>query len=604
MIKILKCSVISIMTFSLILGLSSCFKDKETFEEYPNDPWGKVQKIELDINGEIIDEAGNPVKDVVITANNQTAFTDKNGVFVIKKSLQNPDFIHVKAEKKGFFNGARVIRGTKDRVNSVKIILLKQTKVGTVKSAQGGEIKVDKMKIKFPANGYIDELGKTYTGNVNVAARYLDPTKPQVIFEMPGDLRAVNFQGEEKFLETYGMVAVELTDDSGNKLNLGNGGEAELSFPKPQNSTAHAKMPLWYFDEKVGAWREDGSADLVNGEYVGKVKHFTYWNCDFPYDKVFASGRIVDQNGNPIANAWVGLDIVNGWQGGHGQTDNNGVFLGCIPKDKELELKVNIWSNGCNSIIYKKNVGSFSADIDFKDVTVNIPTGSGPIKSFNGHAVDCNNQSLQNGYVSVLLKGGGAVQRVNLFTDASGNFTHSITPSICFPEVTNIDVVVYDLTAKKESQAKAFNLNTGANDLGNIEVCTTISEFIDLKFGDSTFYTITPLAEIIMSKDSLQQKDVLQIFFSELGSKQRGFQSQIVVNSNPPVNGTYPSMYLYGWGILSNSTQTPLSQNLTTTLTEVSLVSGGHVAGSMNGTMTLTNGQVITVSGSFKVRKI
>ncbi len=597
--KILKISVFSLFTLTLICFLSSCFKDKEVFEEYPNDPWGKQQKIELDVSGEIIDEAGQPVDNVQITANNKTAITDKNGVFVIKKSLQNPDFIYVKAEKKGFFNGAKAIRGTKNGVNFVKVVLLKQVKIATLKANVGGEVKAGKMKIKFPANGYIDAQGKTFNGNVNVAARYLDPTKPETIFEMPGDLRAVNFQGEEKILESYGMVAVALTDDSGNKLNLGNGGEAEMSFPKPTNATAHAKIPLWHFDEKVGAWREDGSSELINGEYVGKVKHFSWWNCDFPYDRVFAKGRIIDQNGNPLAGVWVGLDLVGQPWGGHGHTDANGVFMGSIPKGMDLELKVGGVGNSCYQIIFSKNVGSFTSDVDFKDIVVTFPTSGPPIKTFSGTVVDCNNQKLKNGYVVVYLK--ESKQRVNLVTDSSGNFKYTITPSNCQPDITGIELFAYDLTAKKESSVKTFTLNAGNNDLGNIEVCTSITTFIDLKLGDSTFYSVLPTAEITMSKDSLQQNDVLGLYLSGQDTQKYAVFA-INVNSNPPINGTYPAILRVNNGLAYSNLVLVKDQNLMITLTEVSLASGGYVAGTMSGSIT-KNGQIVPASGSFRVRK-
>ncbi|MFZ4543798.1 MAG: carboxypeptidase-like regulatory domain-containing protein, partial [Saprospiraceae bacterium] len=362
----LKYSNSKLLPFLILVAvfLSSCFKDKEIFEPYPENPWSNLPKTELNVNGEVVDEKGIAIQDVLITAANVSAFTDKNGVFVVKNSLQSIDFIYVKAEKKGYFNGARVIRGNKNGQNIVKIILMEQKKVASISSSKGAEINVQGLKIKFPANGYVDANGKSYSGNINVAAKYLDPSDIQTLLKMPGDLRAVDFQGKEKFLESFGMAAVELTDPTGNKLNLGNGGEAELSFPQPKLATAPAKMPLWHFDEKIGAWREEGEANLSNNRYVGKVKHFSYWNCDFPYDRVFAKGRIIDQNGNSLAGVFVGLDLVGSWMGGHGQTDANGVFLGCIPKGKELELKVRGIADSCSTVLLVKNVGSFNSDVD------------------------------------------------------------------------------------------------------------------------------------------------------------------------------------------------------------------------------------------------
>ncbi len=609
--KIFQDSKLHLLCLILVFALSSCLKDNETFTEYPDNPWANLQKIELDVSGEIIDEQGNPVKDVLITSNDKTTLTDKNGVFVIKKTQQAADFIHIKAEKKGYFNGARVIRGRKDKQNTVKIILLAQKKVLSFKSSVGGNITIEGVKLNFPVNGYIDAAGKTFSGNVNVAAKYLDPTKIETLLKMPGDLRATNFQGEEKFLESYGMVAVELTDDSGNKLNLGNGGQAELSFKKPAKFQARTEIPFWYFDEKIGAWREEGKSILNDkGEYVGKVSHFSFWNCDFPYDKVFAKGRIVDQNGNPMAGVWVGVDLVGQPWGGHGQAGNDGVFMGCIPKGMDLELKVRGLIDSCGGkILYSKVVGSFMADVDFGDITVNIGPSTNPVKTFNGIAVDCAGNKLVNGYVSVSLKGLGTVRQVNLFTDADGKFQYTITPNPCYADVTSIDVAVFDLTNKKTSPIKTFPLNAGANPIGTIEVCTKVDEFIDLKFGDSTFYSILPNGEIYMSKDSVggQSKDVLSIYLSDQNSfKQRFLQFSVAVTSNPPTLGTYPLLYNYGFGVLPGGTSTfpPSAQNMTITFTEISLVTGNYVAATIAGTITPTaGGQPINVSGGFRLKK-
>jgi hypothetical protein len=609
--------IFSHIKFVLCLGIilssvSSCFKDKELYTEYPTDPWANDPKVKLDVSGEIIDEAGNPVKDALITSGDKTYVTDKNGVFVIKNCLQNPNFIYVKAEKKGYFNGARVIRGAKNRNNTIKIALVKKAKVASFASSKGLATKVGDMNIKFPENGYVDAQGKNYSGNINVFAKYLNPSLPQTLLEMPGDLRAVNFEGQEKFLESYGMVYVEMEDDAGNLLNLGNGGEAEMSFPKPNNSTARVSMPLWYFDEKVGAWREEGIATLDDkAKYVGKVKHFSCWNCDFPYDKVFAQGRIVNQNGKPLANAWIGLDLVGSWQGGHGNTDANGVFMGCIPKGVELELKVRIYSpDGCVESIFTQKVGPFDKDVDLGTITVNVPVVNTPdAKSIIGNVKDCSGANLKNGYVTAkfIIANGVPTFNVVLFTDTLGNFTYDILGTKCLSsaDITRVEIQAYDLPAKKESLLKSYTLEKGKNDLGSIEVCSTVTTFVDFKFNDSTLYTILPFQEIFMTKDSMGTKEVLEIVLGGQSVVTKAVGLVVEVTSNPPVAGTYPAKCTYAVGLYpQNLYPDKTKQNITINLTEVSLKTGEYVAGTLSGSFSLNNGQVVNVNGSsFRVKK-
>jgi hypothetical protein len=317
-----------------------------------------------------------------------------------------------------------------------------------------------------------------------------------------------------------------------------------------------------------------------------------------------------------MSNVWVGLDLVGQGWGGHGTTDANGVFMGCIPKGQELELKVSASTAGCYLTLYKKAVGAFTSDVDFKDVVVTLPTGSIPIKFLSGTATDCSGEKLKNGYVSVSFKGlKGETQTNTIFTDSLGKFKYTITPSTCQSDFISTQILVVDLTDKKESPLKTFSLLAGNNDLGNIEVCSTISQFIDFKFGDSTFYTILPnVSEIYMLTDSSgvagAKQDFLTMYLGEppnstINAKTVAFR--VNVSSNPPIIGTYPLIFQYGFNVLPGGgvTQTipPNDQNMTMTLTEVSLVSGQFVAGSISGTMKLNNGQVINVSGSFRVKK-
>ena len=87
-------------------------------------------------------------------------------------------------------------------------------------------------------------------------------------------LFGLNEDGNERGLKTYGMTVVELEDPSGNPLQLAAGSPVEMTtdIPASLQGDAPATIPLWYFDEEMGIWMEEGSAELVNGDtYIGKV---------------------------------------------------------------------------------------------------------------------------------------------------------------------------------------------------------------------------------------------------------------------------------------------------------------------------------------------
>ena len=69
---------------------------------------------------------------------------------------------------------------------------------------------------------------------------------------------------------------------------------ADIVMPVPSEilNSAPATIPLWHFDEDLGSWVEEGQATLVNGEYVGQVSHFSFWNYDVPSNFIHLSGSI------------------------------------------------------------------------------------------------------------------------------------------------------------------------------------------------------------------------------------------------------------------------------------------------------------------------
>ena len=218
---------------------------------------------------------------------------------------------------------------------------------------------------------------------------------------MPGDLRGITITDQERGLLSFGMMAVEIYSKNDEKLQIGNGKAVEISFPLPADLHAAAPsiIPLWYFDTDDGLWKEEGSARLQNGKYVGEVKHFSFWNCDDPYTLVSMEGKIVDLNGNPLAGKWVRMTIVNSPSpsSGFGYTDNNGVFKGKIPKNKELQVIV---KNNCGDIVHDEIIGPFPDDVILSDIIID-PNGQKTIH-FTGTLTDCNSAvPISNGYIEI-----------------------------------------------------------------------------------------------------------------------------------------------------------------------------------------------------------
>ena len=131
---------------------------------------------------------------------------------------------------------------------------------------------------------------------------HLDPSDPTTKDKMPGSLLAQNNSGAQRILETFGMLNVELQDASGNKLQIVNPTSIEMPISAFQLATAPTTIPLWYFDETLGYWKQEGSATKVGNKYVGTVNHFSWWNCDAPFDQCNLTVTVNNNSGIPISN--------------------------------------------------------------------------------------------------------------------------------------------------------------------------------------------------------------------------------------------------------------------------------------------------------------
>ena len=140
------------------------------------------------------------------------------------------------------------------------------------------------------------------------------------------------------------MVAVELESPSGEKLQVKSGSVATLTTPIPLStrSSAPATIPLWYVDPSTGLWKEEGTASKQGNNYVGTVKHFTYWNCDLPVERVQFSATLKTADEKPLVNASVMIKPTSGTYYGsaHGYTDSLGQVSGPIPANMNLALQV------------------------------------------------------------------------------------------------------------------------------------------------------------------------------------------------------------------------------------------------------------------------
>lgn len=461
---------IGLLSLVILMIFTSCRKDTEvvTVTETPDDPvitniddWQpRIENINGDLDGFIYDENQEPVQDASVNLNGQIVSTDERGHFEYTGVEMNSKGAYLKVEKEGYFLGSRRFFPRAATRNHVRIQMLELGTGETVNSAVENVVSTNgNASVTFPAGAIADASGAAYEGEFTVHAKWLNPSAPETMNQMPGNLQGVNTLAEEQALKTLGMMAVELRDMSGNELNIAEGQTATLRMPVPENLSANApaEIPLWSFEETVGIWVEEGTATLQGGVYVGEVSHFSFWNCDIPTDYTDISMTFQSSNGAPLTNVQISITSAN-FGTAYGWTDSQGYVAGIIPANESLVIEV--FSYACAEAVFSGTYGPFSTATDLGVITVDGFT------TLSGSVVNCDGDAVDSSVLAVDADG----QAQYYYLQASD---FNLTVLTC-ANASSVSLTAIDLLTLEESAAVSVTPNTD-NDLGTISACGSVT---------------------------------------------------------------------------------------------------------------------------------
>ena len=106
-------------------------------------------------------------------------------------------------------------------------------------------------------------------------------------------------------------------------------------------------MPLWYFDEVAGLWKEQGFSRKVGNRYIGNVSHFTIWNNDWAYPVATLNVVVSNADGTRVqgVNVTISSDLIIEKHSnlplviGLGTTSANGTLSAGVPTNSALTFK-------------------------------------------------------------------------------------------------------------------------------------------------------------------------------------------------------------------------------------------------------------------------
>ncbi len=480
----------------MALALVRC-KDSETFKPEPDPVVFNASAFV-----EVKDVQGNAVEGVKITLGDVEGYTNEDGVLYLKKIEMNPS-TYLIADKAGFFHGSRRFYPSAGQTSIVRIVLMPQQLAGSMQADAGGTIQVSEdIHLDFPAGAVVDEDGQAYHGTVSVYAQPISADDPVLSYKMPGDLIGVTEAGEQNAMASFGMVVTELRSSNGALLQVKSGSTVAMSIGLPSSlaATAPSTIPMWYFDEALGLWQEEGEATLAGNAYVAQVKHFSYWNCDANFELVKWGATFVYEDGSTASQVEVCLTILDLNTTRCAYTNEEGFICGMVAAGEAMLMEV---KSPCGDVIYSLQIGPYS------DTTmigpINIPTTSVSFSAVSGLAVDCSGNPVTNGYARIKVG-------QQIYYAALDEVTGGYSISVMNCDQSPLDIKIVDEVAFKESLLFSFAY-APVIDAGTISVCETITEFVDLEvvgFPDHYVYLFpTLIAEagntVIYAQDSSSQ---------------------------------------------------------------------------------------------------
>ncbi len=534
--------------------------------------------------GQIIDENNQPVSGAQIRIEGEVVTSDENGIFKLPSMKVPADDAILMVNKIGYYDFSRAYYVENNSMQTVTIQLMQKEQIGTVNGASGGTLQLPGgATLIFPAGGFVDERSNPYNGTVRVFARNLDAAAPDAALSMPGDLRGTNVSGEAQILGNHGMLGVELEGQSGQKIRIRQGNEVEIHLPisRAQLFSAPSEISLWHYDVEHARWIEEGSAQRIGNEYVGHVKHFTFWSFSTAFNLVELKGKVIfEPTQLPMGGVVVRLTMTSDSTKGFATTNADGIYKGGVPMGETFTLDI---LNACGEVLFTETVGPFTSASVNPDIIV--PNNGTHTVEITGRLLDCSGAPIKNGYAQVLL---GNFKWIG-FTGTDGTFT--ISKIRCDTSVGTGVIIGFDLQNQKQSPPDTISVPPNALALGDLSVCDSLGEFIRFSLDYNDFIIAVPVGGV---KDNGGTRTFLNGYSTV--QQDVGISIEFANDGNP---GTFSLNNLY----VNTLTWNAGVSGVNIEVVDPGYAIGDPITGTFDGTFVDQLGITHTLSGSYQVRR-
>jgi uncharacterized protein (TIGR02145 family) len=467
------------------------------------------------VYGIVKDENGLPVHMAIVKSafGTEQTMTDSNGVFFLNNIIVYDKLGFITVEKTGYFRGSRSFLPLASGASNLSIRLIPLTLAGIIVNSEAGVINSGNLQLTFPAYA-VQQNGQLYSGAVNVYAHTLNPSEISMSDQMPGELVGC-INDSLRILASYGMVVVELRNDSNELLQLDSGitVSIRLDIPNDLESSAPDNIDWWSFDETVGYWKHEGVAQKQGNYYIGEASHFSWWNYDIQTPMVELQGSVNDNLGNPVSNAFIQL-VTQSNGSFYTYSNAEGEFGMWLPQNQTMTMNIKLLCGITNSWITTNSQtivsGTSAINADFTATLENQYLITGTL-------VNCAGNAVSSGYV---------------FLNSHVYFANSGQINISICDTGTITLRGFDISnpdSIKASDYIQFQIGSLGANLGYIAACTTI-------FGNVTDIDGNIYPTVLIGNKWWMAKDLKTTRFSQ-GS----------VIPNVTLNGSWVQLNTPGW---------------------------------------------------------
>ncbi|MRG44115.1 hypothetical protein GFS24_03270 [Chitinophaga sp. SYP-B3965] len=474
------------------------------------EPEAQPETVTASIQGRVLDETGIPAANITVKSLDASAITNTDGEFRFDKVVLAKTDAYVYVAAPGYFSTGRTFTPQAGNIGFTEIQLIRRNKITSESTFEG------KNSIRLPDNGVINKIQKTpYAGEVSVFARYLSPSTLKSSSIRPGGNYGYDKSGKKKTLRPYGMLAIELEGTGGEQLQLASGKTAtiKIEIAASMVSTAPATIPLWYFDEEKGIWKEEGTATKQGDVYVGTVSHFSFWSADMPEEMINLSLQFKNTEDRPFSFHYMRIsETANDSSYVYLYTDSSGSINTAVPRNKELRLR---FYNLCGLEIKNFTFPAMAEDKNMNVLTVDALTTTFAI--LRGKLTTCNGAPLTNGYALIQQKNGHS----RIPTDNQGQYVARV--AICTGTELNVAVIGVDSSAKQESPNPYYLKVTPGQEyaIPTIQACGLSGEiYFEVKLNDVPFNFALPAYSFFGSRLPylISQDSATQIYSNNLAT--------------------------------------------------------------------------------------